>query len=243
MASPPKRRYGSSSSQFGELFVPDGDGPHPVAVVVHGGFWRAVYGRKLTWPVCGDPVRRGWAVWNLEYRRLGLRSGGGWPATFEDVRAGIGHLETVDGLDLDRLVTVGHSAGGHLAVWTATQDARVRSAVSLAGIVDLTAACELQLARGVVAQLLGGTPQEVPDRFAAASPAALVPIGVPVLCVHGALDATVPVSIAESFAEKSRLAGDEVELHVFDGEDHVGHLDPANQMWRCAATWLDRFRS
>jgi dipeptidyl aminopeptidase/acylaminoacyl peptidase len=119
---------------------------------------------------------------------------------------------------------------------------RVRGAVSLAGIADLTAACELRLARGAVAQLLGGTPEEVPDRFAAASPAALVPIGVPVLCVHGALDATVPVSISESFAEKARLAGDEVELRVFDGEDHEGHLDPANAMWRAAAGWLDRLR-
>jgi len=128
-------------------------------------------------------------------------------------------------------------------VWAATQDARVRGAVSLAGIVDLTAALECQPARGAVALLLDGTPEEVPDRYAAASPAALVPIGVPVLCVHGALDATVPVSVAESFAEKARLAGDEVELHVVDGEDHMGHLDPENQMWRCAVTWLERWRT
>ena len=106
MASPPRHRYGSGSSQYGELLVPDGDGPHPVAVVVHGGFWRATYGRKLMWPVCGDLVRRGWAVWNLEYRRIGLNSGGGWPATFEDVRDGVAHLERLDGLDLDRVVTV-----------------------------------------------------------------------------------------------------------------------------------------
>ena len=241
-----KTRYGSGSSQFGELYLPEGDAAAPVAVVIHGGFWKATYGRKLMWPVCGDLARHGWAVWNLEYRRLGLRSGGGWPATFEDVSAGIDHLADLDApLDLDRVVAVGHSAGGHLATWSATRDdARVpvRAAVSQAGVTDLSYACELQLSRGVVARLLGGAPEEVPDVYAAASPAARVPIGVPLLCVHGALDDVVPPSMSERFAEKARLAGDDCDLQVFDDGDHMGHIDPENGMWHAARDWIDRWR-
>jgi dipeptidyl aminopeptidase/acylaminoacyl peptidase len=246
-----KTRYGKHPSQYGELYLPDGEGPHPVAVVIHGGFWKAVYGRKLMWPICGDLCRRGWAVWNLEYRRLGLRSGGGWPATFDDVAAGIDHLAKLkDGgqspiFNFDCVVAVGHSAGGHLAAWAAARpDARVplRAAVSQAGVTDLTYACELRLSRGVVARLLGGTPEEVPDVYAQASPAALIPIGVPLLCVHGELDDVVPPSMSERFAEKARLAGDDVDLMIVEGEDHMDHIDPENQMWHAAREWMDRWR-
>jgi dipeptidyl aminopeptidase/acylaminoacyl peptidase len=242
-----KTRYGNSPSQFGELTLPtDGDGPFPVAVVLHGGFWKAMYGRKLMWPVCGDLGERGWAVWNLEYRRLGLRSGGGWPATFDDVAAGMDFLATLDAdLDLDRVVTVGHSAGGQLAVWLAARwDARVRAraAVSQAGVLDLVRACELNLSRGVVARLLGGRPEEVPEVYARASPVALVPIGVPVLCVHGGEDTVVPLEISERFAERARLAGDNVDLRVSDDQGHMGHIDPDNAMWHVAAEWMDRWR-
>jgi acetyl esterase/lipase len=249
-----KTRYGDGSSQFAELYLPEvpahqtGRGPpFPVAVVIHGGFWKAVYGRKLMWPVCGDLARRGWAVWNLEYRRLGLRSGGGWPATFEDVAAGIDHLASVDApLDLERVVAVGHSAGGHLATWAAARrDARVplRAAVSQAGVTDLTYAFELKLSSGVVARLMGGTPEEVPDRYAQGSPAALVPIGVPLACVHGGRDEVVPPSVSEGFAEKARLAGDDCDLRIFDDEEHMGHVDPENPMWHAAADWIDRWRT
>jgi acetyl esterase/lipase len=241
-----KTRYGRSPSQFGELMLPEGGGRFPVAVVVHGGFWKAMYGRKLMWPVCGDLVRRGWAVWNLEYRRLGLRSGGGWPETFDDVAAGIDHLASLDApLDLERVVAVGHSAGGHLATWLAARGdgaVRPRAAVSQAGVVDLVLACELSLSSGVVARLLGGRPEELPDVYAEASPAALVPIGVPLLCVHGGLDGVVPPEMSERFAERARLAGDDCELRVFDDQDHMGHIDPGNPMWQAAADWLERWR-
>jgi dipeptidyl aminopeptidase/acylaminoacyl peptidase len=240
-----KQRYGRGSSQFGELHLPDAGGPLPVAVVIHGGFWKAVYGRRLMWPVCGALARRGWAVWNLEYRRLGLRSGGGWPATFDDVHAGIAHLRALDApLDLHRVVALGHSAGGHLALWAAAQpELGIRAAVAQAGVVDLTLAAELRLSAGVVQRLLGGSPEEVPDRYAAASPAALVPIGVPMLCVHGALDETVPPAVSERFAERAALAGDACELRIFDGEDHMGHIDPDNPMFTAAADWLERWRT
>jgi len=193
------------------------------------------------WPVCGDLVRRGWAVWNLEYRRIGLGSEGGWPHTFDDVRAGIERLRTLHApLDLERVVAVGHSAGGQLALWAAAQDLGLRTAVSQAGVTDLTLAARMDGAGALVTAFLGGTPDEVPDRYAAASPAALLPIGVPLLVVHGTADATIPVAVSETFAEKARLAGDEVELARVEGAGHMDHLDPEHPMWRLAADWIDR---
>jgi dipeptidyl aminopeptidase/acylaminoacyl peptidase len=131
-------------------------------------------------------------------------------------------------------------------MWAAARrEARVplRAAVSQAGVTDLAYACELRLSRGVIPRLLGGMPDEVPDRYAAASPAALVPIGVPLLCVHGARDEVVPPSVSERFAETARLAGDDCELLVFEHEEHMGHVDPENPMWHAAADWMERWRT
>jgi acetyl esterase/lipase len=229
--------YGEKRSQFGELFLPGGDGPHPVAVVIHGGFWRAQYGRKLMRPLCEDLRARGWAAWNLEYRRLGRLSGGGWPRTFDDVAAGIDHLAEIPApLDLGRVVTIGHSAGGHLAAWAATRPqprVPVTGVVSQAGVVDLERAWEWRLSKGVVRRLLGGTPEERPDRYAAASPAARLPLGVPALLTHGGRDEIVPPAMSEQFA---RAAG--CDLVLLPGEDHFGHLDPANALWKAVVEWL-----
>jgi len=243
--SPPERhRYGRARSQYGELFLPDGDGPHPVAVVVHGGFWRAQYGRKLMHPLCADLATRGWAAWNVEYRRLGRVAGGGYPRTLEDVAAAVDHLADLPpggGLALDRVVAIGHSAGGHLATWLATRaDPRVRvtAVVAQAGVVDLRLASELRLSGAVVHRLLGGTPAEVPDRYAAASPAERLPLGVPVLLTHGACDDIVPPVMSERFAAAALASGDDVELVVMPGEGHFGHLDPANPLWEAATGWI-----
>lgn len=245
-------RYGRGPSQYGELFEPEGTGPHPVAVVIHGGFWKAVFGRKLMRPVCEDLTRRGWAAWNLEYRRLGLRSGGGWPATFEDVAAGVDHLaEIADGrLDLDRVAAVGHSAGGHLALWAAARGGlpegvvgggprvEIHRAVSQAGVLNLRMALQLDLSKGVVRRFLGGTPGEVADRYTYGSPADRLPIGVPMLLVHGARDDVVPAGMSEEFAEAAGNHGDDCELAVFPDGDHMGHIDPQHEMWRRAAEWI-----
>jgi acetyl esterase/lipase len=154
-------------------------------VVIHGGFWRDAYDRSLMDALCEDLASAGWAAWNLEYRRL--RSGGGWPETFEDVAAGIAHVqELVD--DLSVVATIGHSAGGHLALWAAARPeprVRVTHAVAQAGVVDLVEAARLKLSRGAAEELLGGSPAEVPDRYELVSPAARLPLGVPQLLVHG----------------------------------------------------------
>ena len=236
MSSPEHHRYGRTRSQFAELFAPDGGGdPRGIAVVIHGGFWRARYGRKLMHPLCEDLAARGWAVWNLEYRRLGALSGGGYPWTLADVAAAVDHLRET-GLPTGRVVAIGHSAGGHLAAWLATRnDARVAvtGVVAQAGVVDLRLAAELGLSRGVVHEFLGGTPDEVPQHYAQASPAERLPLGVPALLTHGGRDDIVPPVMSERFAAASGA-----ELVLEPDEDHFGHLDPANPLWRAVVEWL-----
>jgi acetyl esterase/lipase len=229
--------YGNKRSQFGELYLPPGEGPVPVAVVIHGGFWKAQYGRKLMHPLCRDLAERGWAAWNLEYRRLGRLSGGGWPRTLDDVAAAIDHLpDVIAPLDLSRVVAIGHSAGGHLAAWAATRDAPgvpVTGVVSQAGVLDLHRAWEWRLSNGVVRRLLGGTPEQQPERYAAASPAARLPLGVPALLTHGGRDDIVPPAMSEAFAEAAGC-----ELVLLPHEDHFGHIDPDNALWKAVIEWL-----
>jgi acetyl esterase/lipase len=157
-----------------------------VAVVIHGGFWRDAYDRSLMDGLCRDLASAGWAAWNLEYRRLG--GGGGWPQTFDDVAAGIDHLGSLVE-DPRVVVTIGHSAGGHLAFWAAVRReprVRVTHAVAQAGVVDLVEAARLGLSRSAAEELLGGSPAAVPERYELASPAARLPLRVPQLLVHGA---------------------------------------------------------
>ncbi len=245
--------YGRRRDQHGELFLPAGSEPFPVAIVIHGGFWRAQYGRELMDALCADLASRGWAAWNLEYRRLGPRSRGGWPATFDDVAAGIDHVSALDApLDLSRVAAIGHSAGGHLALWAAARpglpagapgagpDVRVTHAVSQAGVCDLVEGARLGLSRGVVEQVLGGSPERRPDRYALASPAVRLPLGVPQLLVHGELDDTVPVGMSGGYHARARTAGDDAELVVVPRCGHYEHLDPASEAWRAVTTWLDR---
>jgi acetyl esterase/lipase len=252
--SPPERHaYGPGRGQFGELRLPEGDGEHPVAVLVHGGFWRAQHGRKLMHALAADLVARGWATWNLEYRRVGRLSGGGYPRTLDDVAAAVDHLAVLPAhpavdvrpvrhrLDLGRVVAVGHSAGGHLAAWLATRaDARVpvSAVVAQAGVLDLRLASQLRLSGAVVHRFLGGTPASVPERYAAASPAERLPLGVPALLVHGGRDDVVPPEMSERFAAAARAAGDDVELVVAADEDHMAHLDPRSASWRAVTAWI-----
>ena len=220
---PTVHRYGEDPSQFGERW-----GSGPVAVLIHGGFWKAEYGLDLMDALAADLASRGWAAWNIEYRRLG--NGGGVPETLDDVGAAIDALADLDGVDLARVVAIGHSAGGHLAAWAATRDeprVPVTGVVSQAGVLDLARARELRLSNGVVDRFLGGQPTDV------ASPIERLPLGVPTLLTHGGRDDTVPVEISERFARASGAA-----LVVEPEEDHYGHLDPANPLWRAVIEWL-----
>src|SRR4051794_32633003 len=241
-----RHRYGSHFHQFADLLQPsEGSGPFPVAVVLHGGFWREQHSLDLTDDLARDLARRGWAAWNIEYRRVGERSGGGWPVTLEDVAAAIDVLGALDApLDLGRVVAIGHSAGGHLALLAAGRAApgvRLAGVVSQAGVTDLVEADRLGLGEGAPAEVLGGPAAEAPDAYAAASPVERVPLGVPALLVHGDADERVPVAQSTAYAQAARAADDEVELVVRPGEGHFVHIDPAAEAWADVVGWLARF--
>jgi acetyl esterase/lipase len=220
-----RHKYGDDPSQFGEL-----TGEGPVAVLIHGGFWRDRYDLTLMAPLAADLAARGWAAWNIEYRRLG--SGGGVPETLDDVAAAIDHLAELDGLDLSRVVAIGHSAGGHLAAWAATrEDPRVAltAVVSQAGVLDVRRAWELALSNEAAREFLRGDVENA----ALASPIERLPLGVPALLTHGGRDDTVPVEISRRFAERSGAT-----LIVEPAEDHFGHLDPDNPLWQAVVRWI-----
>jgi acetyl esterase/lipase len=231
-------RYGDHPSQLGELFLPARADAARVAVVLHGGFWRDRYDRSLMDGLCKDLAGAGWAAWNLEYRRLG--GGGGWPGTFDDVAAGIDHLDRLV-RDLSVVVTIGHSAGGHLALWAAARAqprVRVTHAVAQAGVVDLVEAARLGLSGGVAEDLLRGSVAEVPERYEHASPSARLPLGVPQLLVHGGRDEIVPVAMSRAYARRAAAAGDRIELIVHEELGHFEHLDPRSEAWRSVRAWL-----
>ncbi len=248
-------RYGREHRcQVADLHLPRGRGPHPVVVVIHGGSWSAGYGRIVMRALAADAARRGHAAWNIEYRRIGRGQGGGWPLTFADVGAAIDHLTGLAApLDLGRVALVGHSAGGQLALWAAGRAAlapgepgagpRVApvAAVSAAGMNDLAGAWR-DHPRGIVQELLGGGPDEVPERYAAADPIANVPLALPVLLVHGTDDATVTVRRSRDYAQAARARGGDVELIEIPGPAgaHRRHVDPTGASWNAISGWLAR---
>jgi acetyl esterase/lipase len=253
----PRHSYGQAAPQFGELSLPAGEGPHPVAVAVHGGFWASAYDLTHLRSLCAALAEAGWAVWSVEYRRVG-DEGGGWPNTLLDVAAAADHLRTlapVHRLDLGGVVSVGHSAGGHLALWLAGRRGfppghplhrpdplPLRGAVSLAGVCDLRRGHQLGLGGGAVAQLLGGGPEDVPDRYAGASPGEMLPLGTPQVLVHGTADPVVPVEISRTYRAAAVAKGDSVELLELAGGDHFGVIDPNSPAWPSVRGALAKFR-
>lgn len=238
--------YGPADDQVGDLRLPDRPGPHPVAVLIHGGFWRDHWSRDTMEGLALDLAGRGWASWNLEYHRVG--SGGGWPATLEDVAAGIDHLAEIDeDFDLNRVITVGHSAGGHLALWAAVRphlsdaipdpstSVAVHGVVALAPVSDLTAGHAAGIGRDAVEEFLRRSPSDGPERYAAASPTELLPLGVPQIVAHGTADDAVPVEMSRGYVETARASGDDVTYHELADVGHMELIDPAHTAWQAAA--------
>ena len=234
--------YGDAPEQFAWLRVPRGPGPHPVVVFIHGGFWLNQFGLTLSTPQALDALVDGYATWNIEYRRVG-DPGGGYPGTLADVAAAVdelGALAPEYDLDLDRVAVVGHSAGGHLALWVGQRSALPAGAVGAdplitpalvvgqAPVADLAA--NTDLGGGAVLGLMGASPDEDPEAYAIADPAMLLPVRVPQLIVQGVDDRIVPPDRAEAYVES---VGDPalVELVVVDDADHFAVIDPAHAAW------------
>lgn len=235
-------QYGDDPAQFFEVTRPAAGSPpagRGVVVVIHGGFWLEQYDLSLGRPLAASLAAEGWTAVNLEYRRLG--NGGGWTGTFDDVAAGIDALAEVDGLDTSTLITLGHSAGGHLAVWAAGRsklaEARwsspvvpVTAAVPQAGVLDLALAIRDDLGGGAVAALMGGEPADVPGRYRDGDPYARIPLDVPVRCIHGGDDGTVPPSQSTSYVEKAAAEGADATVTMVDG-DHFTLIDVGSDAW------------
>jgi acetyl esterase/lipase len=237
LAPPPpgeKIAYGPDEFQFGELRVPKSTGPHPVAIVIHGGYWRARYDLKHIGHMCEALTRDGFATWSLEYRRLG-NPGGGWTGTFDDVKAGAAHLKKIakgKALDLTRTIAAGHSAGGHLVLWLAKQNAvELRGVVALAPVADLRSAWELKLSNSVVNELLGGSPEKVPERYKSASPMEMLPLGVRQEIIHGDKDDVVPVTMSRAYGDAAVMAGDRASMLEVLGAGHFELIDPRSEAW------------
>jgi acetyl esterase/lipase len=248
----PDRRiaYGDDPKQYGELRVPSGRGPHPLAVLVHGGCFKAAYATAEYMAPIGDALKdEGIASWSIEYRRLG-DPGGGWPGTYLDVGQAVDFLRSIArryDLGLSRVVVVGHSAGGHLAMWSAGRSRLpkesplhsadplpLRGAVDLAGPLDMSAhiAEYEQLCRdSVITSLLGGTPATRPERYAQASPIRLLPYGLPQVLVLGTYEEFVPMPLMRAYADAARAAGDSVRLVLVPGAGHFEIANPRSFAW------------
>ena len=241
-----------------------------MVVVVHGGFWRARYDLTLGTPLAVDLALRGCAAWNIEYRRVG--GGGGWPTTARDAAAAVDFLAslgdahgealrqaegtlrapgtnrgqaqlTVGGLDLSRVVALGHSAGAQLAAWLAGR-ARlgdpfgpplvpVTGVVSQAGVLDLERAAAARMGAGAVDDFMGSSTAEVD--WARASPRRQLPLGVPIRCVHGDRDTDVPIDQSREFVAAARAVGDDATLVTVPGGDHFGLITPGDPGWAACA--------
>lgn len=249
-----RETYGDHEDQFAELTLPDAppaDGALlPVAVLLHGGFWAREFadlGRMRALAV--DLAGRGWAAYNVEYRRLG--SDGGWPATADDVSAAIDGLRAIRDrgvpIDLDRVVSVGHSAGGHLALLDAARDPST-VAVRVAAVVGQAPLTDVRVAHGsgpegvrITEAFMGGTPDDRAAEYLAASPTHRVPLGVPQLVVHGEQDDVIPAAMIDAYVEAARAAGDDVTLDRRPENGHFDLIEPATDAWASVVAWLGRF--
>jgi acetyl esterase/lipase len=239
--------YGTDPLQFGDLRLPKGTGPFPVVIVIHGGCWVSRYATLQNTAALSDALRdAGVATWNIEYRRSDSK-GGGWPGTFVDVADAADHVRALakqHPLDPSRVVVAGHSAGGHLALWTAAR-ARIPKdselfresplpvvgAVALGGpgdLRDFTTYARDVCAEPVVEQLMGGTPAQVGSRYAHGSPAELLPMGVRQVLIVGAQDGVMPERAREAYVARARRAGDRAEAIVVPDAGHFEVIAPTS---------------
>src|SRR5271168_912004 len=257
IAAPTARiTYGSDALHFGELRIPAGKGPFPVAILVHGGCWSATLpgldpratSYDLLRPMAVALAEAGIATWNIEYRRAG-NPGGGWPGTFQDIGVATDFLRTMAvkyQLDLTRVIVVGHSSGGHLALWLAARGKippknplYVRDPLTLKGAIDIDGPVELtnheppESICGVPAiqQFLGGTPAEQPQRYRDATIASYLPTGVPQVLLLASFDAPIRGDL-EAYAAKAQAAGDRFTIVPLKGSNHFDVISPRTEFFK-----------
>jgi len=245
--------YGPALAQFGALRLPQGPGPHPVAVVMHGGCWLSLYADLHNADALADALRdEGIATWNVEYRCVD-QDGGGWPGTFFDAGLAVDHLRALASdhdLDLERVITIGHSAGGHLALWTAARHRlpgesplriadplQLRGTVVLGGPGDLKAFAphaDAECREGVVTELLGGpdvSPERMEERFRCGSPVEMLPLGVRQVMISAEHDWVVPPELGEAYAESAQRAGDDIDHQIIPEAGHHEFMVPGSVTW------------
>lgn len=236
--------YGDNPAQFGELYIPDSDTPHPVIILIHGGCYQAKYTLKPLGNICKALVAEGFAVWNIEYRSSG--NGGDFPTLFLDVAQSVDYLRQIadtHNLNLNRVIAVGHSAGGHLGLWLAgrykipaSSDLYIANplpivgVVALAGVVDEVYAIENGICEGGLSAIMGGEPDTVPDHYQVADPRALLPIGIPQTHIIGELDSTM-IDNVKSYIKAAKEAGDTVDLIIAPDSGHFEIVDVSSNAW------------
>jgi acetyl esterase/lipase len=227
-------RYGTDPNQFLEVRLPRAKGPHSVLLNIHGGFWRAKYDLAHTGHLCEALRGAGIATFNVEYRRVG-NPGGGWPGTFEDIRSAYRVVQQEHSqfqLNLSRLVVMGHSAGGQLALCLAAHETSLHRAISLAGVVDLRKAFALHLSHDAVAEFLGGKPDAVPEHYQEANPMEFSIRHARQWLVHGGDDDTVPPQFSRNYVMQKKKAGESAELLEIPHAGHFDLIDPASEAFR-----------
>jgi acetyl esterase/lipase len=236
LAPPPydaRLSYGSDPNQFGDLRVPKSGGPFPVVMNIHGGFWRSKYDLAHAGHLCAALTAKGLATFNLEYRRVGNK-GGGWPGTFEDTAAGFRFLPQIAKrykLDTNRVVIMGHSAGGQLALCLAAHEPAVKNVISLAGVVDLQAAYEDHLSNDAVVDFLGGKPKEVPEHYHEADPLQLSIPKAEQWLIYGLSDDVVPPAYSRNYVQQKKQKNENAHLVEVAQAGHYELIDPHSTAW------------
>lgn len=237
--------YGADPLQFVDLRLPAGQGPHPVMILIHGGCWLSQFNITHVGKLARAFADAGIATWTVEYRRVG-DAGGGWPGTFQDIARAADHLlEVADSYDLDTqgVIVAGHSAGGHLALWLAAREkflsnplfssanpVHLRGVLALAPAADLAMLHEQGVCDQVIDKLMGGSPAEVPERYAIASPPELLPIKLPQTIIVGAYD-TDWRPVGDRYYQLARAANEPVELLEAPESGHFEMIDPGSSTW------------
>ncbi|OGT53361.1 MAG: hypothetical protein A3E84_01085 [Gammaproteobacteria bacterium RIFCSPHIGHO2_12_FULL_42_13] len=242
--------YGDDAFQFGDLRLPNGQGPYPVAIIIHGGCWLSKFATLQNTAALADALRDiGIATWNIEYRSID-NNGGGWPGTFTDVAHAadfLHHLANKYSLDLKRVIVIGHSAGGQLALWLAGRHRlppyselyiknplELRGVITLGGVTDLLAFRQQAIkvcGTDVVDRLLGSVPAQIPINYKQGSPNALLPFDVPQVLIYGADDSVVPIEFGHTYAQEALKKGDVVKLAEVPYAGHHEYNVPNSVTW------------